>query len=80
MGISESPIDERYRLRLFDYYLQDPLYVTEVQSGKLYVPFVLLSPVKTTRRSIVRQHFFGIALRTLGCSPALERSLPSVVQ
>ena len=26
MGISESPIDERYRLRLFDYYLQDPLY------------------------------------------------------
>jgi len=26
MNISESPIDERYRLRLFDYYLQDPLY------------------------------------------------------
>ena len=73
MITSESPIDERYRLRLFDYYLKDSRSALSAHSAD---PL----PVRNIRRSTVRQHCFGIALRTLGCSLVPGRNLPSVVQ
>jgi len=51
-----------------------------IKSGSLFAHSADLSPARNTRKSIARQHCFGIALKTLGYSPVPEKDLLSVIQ
>ena len=72
----ESLIDERYRLMLMDYYLENP---KEQPFGGVsrkwhsFAPSVVRWGVQMVRRGTVREHFCGVPCSTLGCSRVPRR-------